>query len=108
MTTYRVDIDGETVWTEERDQYDGLSVFPPEYLSRPAEPEGELRPTHDLFIDDVLIGVQRSHTHEAEVLEAEAVKHPQDSSDAAYLIADAHTARRFAEQARNTHTPEEG
>lgn len=57
-TTYRVDVDGTTVWSTETDTYDGLAVFPAEYLARPTS--GEVR----LFVNGELAGRQISHDDE--------------------------------------------
>lgn len=58
-TTYRVDVDGTTVWTGETDDYQGLTVFPAEYRGRPET--GEVC----LFVNDELIGRQISEADEA-------------------------------------------
>lgn len=103
MTTYRVDIDGETVWTEERDQYDGLSVFPPEHFARPVEvTEGEAHPSpHYLYLDDVLVGVQRTHRDEADELDAAAsiAEAAGDPVGAFGMRLDAHAARALSADA---------
>lgn len=66
MTTYRVDIDGKTVWTDTTDDYQGAGHFG-DHLARPEEtaadaPNGS--PKY-LYVDDVLVGIQRSHDDEA-------------------------------------------
>lgn len=35
MTTYRVEVDGVTVWTDTQDSYLGVHHFPDEYRGRP-------------------------------------------------------------------------
>lgn len=75
MTAYRVEVDGETVWSDTDDNEEGtVYAFPPEYLARPAEPAaGEPIPAaRYLFIDDELVGVQRCHADEANELTAAA------------------------------------
>lgn len=51
MTTYRVEIDGNPVWSGESDEYD-KSVIPDEYRARP------LSGVVCLYVDDELIGMQ--------------------------------------------------
>lgn len=116
-TTYRVDVDGKTVWTETRDSYEGDGVFPAEYLNRPADtPEGEPHPSPVylyLATDDeepVLIGIQRSHGHEADVLDeaAQAETDPTVKADIERGAADArsHYQTALAAQATDTKTTE--
>ena len=52
MTTYEVIVGGIQVWTAATATYEGIEVFPPEYLNRPAA--GSVH----LVIDSVIIGVQ--------------------------------------------------
>lgn len=65
MTTYRVEIDGETVWEDERDDDLGAKAFPAEYLTRPVAEEGQPFPSaHVLYLNDEIIGVQISQAEE--------------------------------------------
>lgn len=68
MTTYRVDIDGKTVWTgtAESEDTNVFDVFPREYSDRPPDPApGEpFPPAHDLYVDDEHIGHQVSLAEE--------------------------------------------
>jgi hypothetical protein len=98
MTTYRVEVDGDTVWTHETPEYEGAKTFPAEYLARPVDtPDGVPHPSPaHLFVDDVLIGVQRSHGDEADVLDAAAGEGSSDPVVAAQLRALAADARAKA------------
>lgn len=100
MTVYRVDVEGVTVWTEERDSYEGLGVFPTELFKRPADtPDGEAHPpAAHLYIDDEVIGVQRSHGDEADLLAAAADQLESDGDHAAAFDVrlDVHAARAAA------------
>lgn len=49
MITYRVDIDGVTVWDDSSAEYLGVDHFPGEYLGRPAS--GFI----ELIVDDTCI-----------------------------------------------------
>lgn len=76
MTKYRVEIDGETVWTGEGD---GIKTIPAEYLERPADAaDGDPHPpAHFLFEtpddgDEQLIGVQVSLAEEDPLAAAKA------------------------------------
>ena len=55
MTTYRVEIDGETVWSDETPEYESKR-FPAEYRDRPKK--GAVH----LYVDDELIAVQKPMT----------------------------------------------
>lgn len=92
MTTYRAEINGETVWSAETAEYEGIKTFPPEVLARPAEtPEGEPNPTPVyLYVDDVLVGIQRSHFDEAEQCEIAAAWLYAASIEAGNPEAEAH------------------
>jgi hypothetical protein len=93
MTTYRVEIDGVTVLDKKTKTYVGLEPFG-DYLRRPAEPavgETPPPPAH-LFIDDELVGVQRSLTDEALELDAAA--------DACLDPVESAQIRAYAAQAR--------
>lgn len=67
MPSYRVKIDGKTVWKGEGDDY---KVIPAEYRNRPAQEVGDPYPSpHILFETDEdgveqIIGVQVSEYHE--------------------------------------------
>lgn len=63
MPSYSVEIDGETVWSGDGDDY---KVIPAEYRDRPANAvDGEPHPSpHVLIEDDEIIGVQVSLAHE--------------------------------------------
>lgn len=67
MPEYRVEIDGETVWSTTTDEYEGcFEVFPAEYTDRPES--GEVY----LIVDGEIIGRQISLAQEAaEAAEAE-------------------------------------
>lgn len=69
MASYRVDIDGETVWSDsdDSDTPDVLRI-PAEHLARPASGE----PAKHLFVNDECVGVQISHDEEAAALTTEA------------------------------------
>jgi hypothetical protein len=66
MSQYRVEIDGQVVWSGEGE---GSKAIPAEYRERPADtPEGEPHPTPViLFEDDAIIGVQVSRGHERDL-----------------------------------------
>lgn len=59
MTTYSVQIDTVEVWSLTTDSYEGVSLFPSEYVQRPTT-GFEVH----LLIDNVVIGVQRLLTDE--------------------------------------------
>lgn len=64
MTTFRVDIDGKTVWSDDFDgtyEEAGRARHFGEYLNRPEDDDTEVY----LYVDDVLIGIQRSEANEA-------------------------------------------
>jgi hypothetical protein len=94
MTTYSVQVDGKTVWTKEADAYEGLDVFPREHFNRPADtPDGEPHPSPAvLLLDDVVIGVQRSHGDERDQLLAAAAdeSNPVAKAELERYAADAH------------------
>lgn len=80
MTSYRVEVDGETVWTGEGDDY---KVIPAEYRDRPADTD----PPHYLYESveddngehgaaDQLFAIQVSLAHEADL---ENEDHPKEN-----------------------------
>ncbi len=102
MTVYRVEVDGDVVHEVTTDEYEGLEPFG-EWLARPADTpddEAHLTPVH-LYVDDVLVGIQRAHGDEAEQLDlaAEWYDATGETANAAYARADAHAARAHAADA---------
>lgn len=69
VTTFRVEVDGETVWSGEGDSY---KVIPAEYRDRPVDRESDSDPhppAHFLYAtavdgEEVLVGVQVSLAEE--------------------------------------------
>lgn len=98
-TTYRVERDGVVIAETTTDSYEGIAPFG-EHLTRPAESSTD-SPVH-LYINDELVGIQRSHTAEADLAEqqandADAAGH---TAEAARLRAGAAVSRGHAAMAR--------
>ena len=73
-TSYEVRVDGATVWSEDRDAYEGVSAFPAEYRQRPTAGvvelvvDGEVIARQEpLDVEAFLEGVRRDVTGELAV-----------------------------------------
>ena len=97
-TTLRVVRAGETVWSDTFTDEASFRQFPDEYRGRPAEDAVD---THELWIDDSLIGVQHSFTQEAAAYEAAAAAEP-DEVARLQLLALAAESRALAAARRAT------
>lgn len=111
MTAYRVEVDGNAVWSDTIEDDGGTTAaFPAEYLARPVEPaSGQPHPSpRYLYIDDELVGIQRCHADEADQLTAaaETAETAGDAVGAAQLRTAASQATVNALIAATHQTPE--